>query len=156
MRPFYLPKPCGEQKAKRSLQSCHGRREGFEREDAAGGQDLLLLQVSPARSAHARRATVRARCTREKSAKRRIYMFFMLRQGWHCQFLEEDLKTPLPRKIEFKEEAKLFELAERGGYSMNLEGRQAMEHAISNGRGGIWLELNEEQYAKLKKTADTR
>jgi hypothetical protein len=92
-----------------------------------------------------------ARCTREKSPKRRIYMFFMLRQGWHCQFLEEDLKTPLPRKIAFKEETKLFELAERGGYRMNLEGRQAMEHAIANGRGGIWLELSEEQYAKLKR-----
>jgi hypothetical protein len=24
-------------------------------------------------------------------------MSFMLREGWHCQFLEEDLKTSLPR-----------------------------------------------------------
>ena len=38
--------------------------------------------------------------------------------------------------------AKLFAIAERGGYRMNLEGRQAMEHAIENGRGAIWLELD--------------
>jgi hypothetical protein len=76
---------------------------------------------------------------------------FMLRQGWHCQFLEADLKTPLPRRLEFKESAKVFEIAERGGYRMNLEGRQAIEHAIENGRGGVWLELSEEQYARLKR-----
>ena len=34
---------------------------------------------------------------------------------------------------------------------MNLEGRQAIEHAIENGRGGVWLELSEEQYARLKR-----
>jgi len=26
-------------------------------------------------------------------------MHFMLREGWYCQFLEEDLKTPLPKKL---------------------------------------------------------
>jgi hypothetical protein len=77
-------------------------------------------------------------------------MFFMLRQGWHCQFLEEDLKTPLPRKVIVDDPAKLFEIAERGGYRPNLEGRQAMDHAIETGRGAIWLELTPEQYAKLK------
>jgi hypothetical protein len=34
---------------------------------------------------------------------------------------------------------------------MNLEGRQAMEKAVEAGRGGIWLELTEEQYSKLIK-----
>jgi hypothetical protein len=28
-------------------------------------------------------------------------MFFMRNKGWYCQFLEEDLKTPLPRKFTF-------------------------------------------------------
>jgi len=28
-------------------------------------------------------------------------MSFMLRDGWYCQFLEADLKTPLPRKFTF-------------------------------------------------------
>lgn len=77
-------------------------------------------------------------------------MHFMLNRRWYCQFLEEDLKTPLPRKITFSDEAKLFEMAERGGYRLNLEGRQAIEHAIRNGRGGIWLQLSEDQYSKLK------
>lgn len=28
-------------------------------------------------------------------------MSFMQSNGWYCQFLEEDLKTPLPRKLTF-------------------------------------------------------
>ena len=91
-----------------------------------------------------------SRCLAERNPRKRVYMFFMLRQGWHCQFLEEDLKTPLPRKVNVNDPAKLFEIAERGGYRLNLEGRQAIDHAIENGRGAIWLELTPEQYAKLK------
>jgi hypothetical protein len=56
--------------------------------------------------------------------------------------MEKDLRVNDP--------AKLFEIAERGGYRLNLEGRQAIDHAIENGRGAIWLELTPEQYAKLK------
>jgi hypothetical protein len=91
-----------------------------------------------------------ARCASDGAPRRKVYMSFMLRKRWFCQFLEEDLKTALPRKISFADEAKLFEMAERGGYELNLEGRQAMEHAIQNGRGGIWLELTREQYEKLR------
>jgi hypothetical protein len=75
----------------------------------------------------------------------------VLSKHWSCQFLEEDLKTPLPRKLTLEDPAKLFEMAERGGYRLNLEGRQAIAHGIETGRGGIWLELTEEQYSKLKK-----
>ncbi|MGA9240654.1 MAG: hypothetical protein WBW03_01560 [Silvibacterium sp.] len=77
-------------------------------------------------------------------------MYFMLRNGWHCQFLEADLKTPLPRTLSFPSPQKIIELAERGGYAMNLEGRQALEHGIENGRGGIWLLLTDDQYERLK------
>ena len=77
-------------------------------------------------------------------------MYFKLRKGWHCQFLEADLKTPLPKKLNLSSSQKLTEAAERGGYNMNLEGRQALDHGIENGRGGIWLLLTEEQYQKLK------
>ena len=41
-------------------------------------------------------------------------------------------------------------MAERGGCHLNLEARQANDHAIEIGRGGIWLELTEEQYEKLR------
>ena len=50
-----------------------------------------------------------------------------------------------------KEPAKSFEIAERGGYKLTLENRQSIENAIAMGRGSIWLDLTQEQYAKLKK-----
>jgi hypothetical protein len=34
---------------------------------------------------------------------------------------------------------------------MNLESLQALEHGIETGRGGVWLELTDEQYGKLTK-----
>jgi hypothetical protein len=75
----------------------------------------------------------------------------MLTKEWYCQSLEEDAQTSLPRTIRMKDPDKIFELAERGGCNLNLEGRQAIQHGIDIGRGEIWLELSEEQYAKLKK-----
>jgi hypothetical protein len=80
----------------------------------------------------------------------RVYMSYMQRHGWHCQFLEEDLKTPLPRKLAFLSQDMIFELARRGGANLNLESEQAIRHGIENGRGGIWLNLNDDQYRKLK------
>lgn len=77
-------------------------------------------------------------------------MSYMLRDGWYCQFLVQDLKTPLPKKVRFKSEQKIREIAERGGCNLNLETRQSLDHGIEIGRGGIWLELSEEQYQKLR------
>lgn len=77
-------------------------------------------------------------------------MHFQTQSGWYCQFLEEDLKTSLPLKLNLVRQDRLFEIAERGGYILNLEGRQALQHAIDVGRGGIWLALTDEQYRKLK------
>jgi len=80
----------------------------------------------------------------------RVYMSFVLRANrWHCHFLERDLQTVLPLKLQFKSHEKLRELAERGGCTLNLEARQSLDHGIEIGRGGIWLELSEEQYQKL-------
>lgn len=80
----------------------------------------------------------------------RVYMFFMDRRGWQCQFLETDLKTPLPRKLTFASPDKIIELVERGNGLPNLESRQALGQALELGRGGVFLELTAEQYAKLK------
>ena len=80
----------------------------------------------------------------------RVYMSFMCRYGWHCQFLEEDVKTSLRKKLTFREPAKIVEMAERFGRLSNLEERQAVDHGIEYGRGGIWLYLTDEQYRKLK------
>ena len=68
-------------------------------------------------------------------------MHFMLREGWYCQFLEEDLKTPLPRKLVLDSPEKIMEMARRGGASMIIEDKQAIEHGIENGRGSVWLNL---------------
>jgi hypothetical protein len=69
-------------------------------------------------------------------------MSFFLRRGWWgCQFLEADLQTSLPKKLSFKDEAKTNEHGRGGGAFLNLESRQSIDHAISIGHGGIWLEL---------------
>jgi len=85
-----------------------------------------------------------AKCRGERK-RHRLYMSFMQRDGWYCQFLEEDLKTPLPRKVTVSTAEKVREMARKGGASMNLESHQALELGIENGRGGVWLELTEEQ-----------
>jgi hypothetical protein len=46
--------------------------------------------------------------------------------------------------------AKILELAEHASAFRDLACRQAIEHGISVGRGGVWLMLTGEQYGKLK------
>ena len=77
-------------------------------------------------------------------------MYFMKRQGWYCQFLEADLKTSLPRKLQLECPEKLVEMAERGGGLPNRAADQMLRYGIEMGRGGVWLSLTEEQYLKLK------
>jgi hypothetical protein len=62
-----------------------------------------------------------------------------------------DLKTPLPRQFTFQHANKLRELARRGEALGTLEQKQALEHAIEMGRGGLYLRLTPEQYHKLRK-----
>jgi hypothetical protein len=78
-----------------------------------------------------------------------VYISFFSRSGWYCQFLEEDLKTPLPRT--FATSDKILQLAEHAGALHNLECRQAIEHGVSVGRGGVFLMLANEQYGKLRR-----
>lgn len=77
-------------------------------------------------------------------------MHFMFRKAWFCQFLEEDLKTPLPKTIQFSDDKKIWEMAKRGGFTLNISGRQELQAKIRKGNGGVWLELTPGQYAKLK------
>jgi len=35
--------------------------------------------------------------------------------------------------------------------SQLLDGKNALDHGLSIGRGGVWLTLDEEQYQKLKR-----
>ncbi len=50
-----------------------------------------------------------------QDSRHRVYMSFQCRNGWHCQFLELDLKTPLPKKLCFASPGKVVELVELGG-----------------------------------------
>ena len=77
-------------------------------------------------------------------------MSFQDRNGWHCQFLKRDLKTALPRKLHFKSSDKVFELVERGGGITDQESQLMLNQAIVTGRGGVFLNLTAEQYAKLE------
>ena len=77
-------------------------------------------------------------------------MYFIHRGVWRCQFLEADLKTPLRRKLSFADVEKVRQMQTRFGVGQMLEDKAAFEHAIECGRGGIWLELTEEQYSVLK------
>jgi len=76
-------------------------------------------------------------------------MHFMFRKEWLCQFLTDDLKTPLPCQVRFTDENRIWDMAKRGGFTLNIAGRQELQEKIRKGGGGIWLELTQEQYAKL-------
>jgi hypothetical protein len=76
---------------------------------------------------------------------------FQCRDGWRCQFLEQDLKTALPRKLHFASFAKVIELVERGGGLADQESPLMLDQAVVTGRGGVFLYLTAEQYAKLKR-----
>jgi hypothetical protein len=90
-------------------------------------------------------------CRLAHAPHRRVYMYFMKRQGWYCQFLEADLKTALPRKLNLDGPETLIEMATRGGGLPNRAADQMLNYAIEMGRGGVWLSLTEEQYQKLKR-----
>jgi hypothetical protein len=81
----------------------------------------------------------------------RVYMSFFFRTGWQIQFLEADLKTPLPRELTFSDPEKIRELAKRGEAWGDSESRQILEHAIEAGRGGVYLRLTPEQYRALRR-----
>ena len=91
------------------------------------------------------------KCTEARQPLRDVYMYYMLRDGWYCQFLEADLKTALPRTFTFAAPEKIVELAERGRGLKDLASKQALEHGIETGRGGIFLHLTLEQNNKLKR-----
>lgn len=126
-----------------------GERSSTVRQRLTG--KICALCRSPLPPPHIPGEQLCERCGAKRKPPRRVYMHFQTQSGWHCQFLEEDLKTPLPKKLNLLSQDKLFEIAERGGYILNLEGRQALQQAIDKGRGGIWLTLTEEQYQRLKR-----
>jgi hypothetical protein len=125
---------------------------GSERSSTArqirSGQICALCRASLS-APHTTGEQLCTKCRGERK-RHRVYMSFMFRNGWLCQFLEEDLKTSLPRKVILCSQEKVREMARRGGAAMSLDVLQALDHGIEIGRGGIWLELSDEQYQKLR------
>jgi len=72
------------------------------------------------------------------------------RSRWQVQFLEKDLQTLLPRTLDLATAEEVIGLADRGGGLSNLEGRQTLDMAIANGRGGVFLTLTTDQYSRLQ------
>ena len=60
-------------------------------------------------------------------------MHFMFRKGWHCQFLEEDMKTLLPRTLTFADDRKIWEMAKRGGFTLKLPGDRSLKPRSAKG-----------------------
>jgi hypothetical protein len=89
--------------------------------------------------------------SRHERPSHRVYMSFLLRRGWYCQFFETDLKTSLPKKLTFASADKVRELARLGGAITNLESSQMFEYAIIYGRGEVYLDLTQMQYERLKR-----
>jgi hypothetical protein len=78
-------------------------------------------------------------------------MNFMLAGGaWHVAFLEAVCKTSLRRKLSFAIPEKILDMARRGGAELTSATRCDLETAIRTGRGGVWLNLTPDQYARLK------
>lgn len=77
-------------------------------------------------------------------------MSFVQRNGWACGFLEPDCKMPVYRMKTFATEDKVRELIARTPTRMDQASKQAVEHTFLIGRGGVWLELTAEQYAKTR------
>jgi hypothetical protein len=80
----------------------------------------------------------------------RVYMRFEWMAGWRVSFLDGD--KVLPRSLVVASEEKLFEMAERGGGLKDLATRQALEHGIRLGKGGMYLELSASQLQNLQRT----
>ena len=80
---------------------------------------------------------------------RRIHMSFVLRERWHCTFMEEDLRTKVAPPRTFTNPDNMIEMIRRGNGFRDLASKQAVEHAIMAGRGNVDLLLTPEQYARL-------
>jgi hypothetical protein len=80
-----------------------------------------------------------------------LLSFQFYKTKWRVGFLEADCKTSLSLRFNFTDPGKIRTIFTRNAASRLLEDEQAMAHGIEIGRGGFWLELNEEQYQALRR-----
>jgi hypothetical protein len=60
-------------------------------------------------------------------------------------------QKPGDQKLTFSDPEKIRELAKRGEAWGRSEARQMLELAVEQGRGGVYLKLTPEQYARLRR-----
>jgi hypothetical protein len=80
-----------------------------------------------------------------------VYLSFQFRDDWRCQFLEADLQTPLPKRLDFASSDKVIEMIEHAEGFTDQETRLMVNQGIEMGRAGIFPKLTEERYATLRK-----
>jgi hypothetical protein len=91
----------------------------------------------------------------ESPYKSPVLMCFSRLEGhWYCVFFEEGaLHKRLPRRLTYRDVAKVYETARRGHAQLeDLTARQDFESALASGRGKIWLHLTCEQRTALRQT----
>ena len=76
-------------------------------------------------------------------------MAFELKKGWEVIVYDSASQQRI-RTLKFQDDGKLLEMVKRGGGLSNLEAKQSIERAVANGKGGVFLRLTAEQFAKLK------
>jgi hypothetical protein len=70
-----------------------------------------------------------ASMSRYTKANHRIFMQLVRRDVWYVTFLEPGLERLLPKKLTFKDEGKIRELARRGEAWQTSEDRQMLDYA---------------------------
>jgi hypothetical protein len=80
--------------------------------------------------------------------RRLVFMSFIRENGWRCSFCNAD-RTIISRQIVFRSADKVFETARRGNGLTNEIDRLCLQRLIVTGKGGVWLNLTEEQYKSL-------
>jgi hypothetical protein len=85
----------------------------------------------------------------------RVLMSFTYRKGWHVCFFECDRqRRQLPRLAFFNSDEAMVEFTRRAGGPKTLEDRNIFAMIMERGFGEITLELNTEQFAKLRSKKD--
>ena len=75
-------------------------------------------------------ATILAQMPHPDQPTHKVLMTFFLCKGWNVSFLEEDCRTPLPKKCTYSTEEPIRELARRGGALVDPEAEERLDQEI--------------------------
>jgi hypothetical protein len=85
----------------------------------------------------------------------KVFMSFLYRSGWQVAFFDSDRRrTLLPRKAFFNSDEAMVEFVRRANGAKTLEDKNILEMQMKRNHGEVALDLQPEQYAKLKGLRD--